>query len=137
MCQQLFEKLESDRFSATINVVSGLNQFVRALSSSDEFQALLTIARSGADRSLLADRFNQLAARETDPEYENPWDVALAAYLLVLEQVDPNQAALCAERASIGSNGWWSRKIADKILSGHEGSPIEQVPGRPPVSTGA
>ena len=136
MCQQLFEKLENDRFSATINVVSGLNQFVRALSSSDEFQELLTIARSDADRSLLADRFNQVAARETDPDYENPWDVALAAYLLVLEQVDPKQAALCAERASIGSKGWWSRKFAQKILSGDHDSPLERVPGRPPVSTG-
>ncbi len=136
MHEQSFEKLESDRFSATLNVVSGLNQFVRALSSSGEVQGLLASVRSGDDLRAIAERFNQVASRETDPEYENPWDVALAAYLLVLEQVDPKQAVLCAERASSGSNGWWSRKIADRILAGHEGIHLEQVQGRPPITSG-
>jgi hypothetical protein len=137
MYEQLFEKLESDRFSATLNVVSGLKQFVRALSSAVEVQELLASVRSGMDPGVVAERLDQVASRETDPAYENPWDVALAAYLHVLNQVDPKQAPICAERALNCPNCWWSTKLADNILSGHEGSQLEQVPGRPPVSTGA
>ncbi len=109
MQESLFETLESDRFSATMNVVSGLKQFVRAIASAPEVQELLASTRSHDDVIVIAERFNQVAARATDPAYENPWDVALAAYLLVLDRVDPGQAALCAERVSMSSNGWWSR----------------------------
>ncbi len=137
MHEQLFEKLESDPFSATLNVVSGLKQFVRALSSAVEVQEWLASVQSGMDLGLVAERFDQVAARETDPGNENPWDVALAAYLHVLNQVDPKRAAVCAERALTYPNCWWSTKIAGNILSGHEGSPLEKVPGRPPVSSGA
>ena len=119
MQESLFDKLESDRFSAAMNVVSGVKQFVRAISSAPEVQELLASARSDDDSLVIAERFNQVAARATDPAYENPWDVALAAYLLVLDQMDPAQATLCAERASMSSNGWWSRKIADVIVSGN------------------
>ncbi len=135
MHEQLFEKLESDRFSATINVVSGLNQFVRDLSWSAEVQEVLVGIQSSTDLLEIAERFDLVAARETDPTYENPWDVALAAYLLILARVDPKQAMLCAGRASIGSNGWWAKKIA-KILSGHEGGLPEQVQACPTVSSG-
>jgi hypothetical protein len=137
MHEQLFEKLESDRFSATMNVVSGLGQLVRALSTAPEVQELLASVRSGVDVLAIAERFNEVVDRETDPSYENPWDVAMAAYLLVLDQVDPGQAAVCAGRARICPNGWWSTKMADKILSSQEDSQLERVPGRPPVSTGA
>jgi hypothetical protein len=137
MLEQLFDQIESERFSATLNVVSGLKQFVRGLSSAVEIQELLASARSDMDHGVVAGRFDQVATRETDLSYENPWDVALAAYLHVLNQVDPNRAAICSERALHLPNGWWSTKIADEILSVQGGSQLEPVPGLPPVSTGA
>ena len=137
MLEQLFDQIEGERFSATLNVVSGLKQFVRGLSSAVEVQELLASVRSGTDPGIVAGQFDQVAARETDPAHENPWDVALAAYLHVLNQVDANRAAICAERALNFPNGWWSTKIADEILSGHGGGPLEPVPDRPPVSTNA
>jgi hypothetical protein len=137
MLEQLFDQIESERFSATLNVVSGLKQFVRGLSSAVEIQELLASARSDMDPGVVAGRFDQVAAQETDPVHENPWDVALAAYLHVLNQVDPNRAAICAERALHFPNGWWSTKIADEILSGQGGGQLEPVPGQPSVSTGA
>jgi hypothetical protein len=135
MHEQLFEKLESDRFSATMNVVSGLKPFLRALASAPEVQALLASLRSSADLSAVAERFNQVIDRATDPSYENPWDVAIAAYLLVLHEVDRRQAANCAERALNCPNCWWSTKVADQILSGDRVDQLEQMQGRSPIST--
>jgi hypothetical protein len=135
MQEQLFEKLESDRFSAAMNVVSGLRQFVRAVSSAPEVRELLACMRSNADLVAVAERFNQVIEREIDPSYENPWDVAMAAYLLVLEKVDRGQAANCADRVLNCPNLWWSQKVADQILSGNRGDPLERMQGGPPVST--
>ncbi len=94
MGERLFESIESDRFSATMNVVSGLKPFVRAISSSNEFQELLASLRSDADLAAVVMRFNEIADRQTDPALECPWDVAMASYLLVLNRVDQRQSRL-------------------------------------------
>jgi hypothetical protein len=108
-----------------MNVASGLKQFARGLSSAPEVQELVASARSRDDSLVIAERFNQVAARPANPDYENPWDVALAAYLLVLDRVDPPQAAVCAERALTSPHGWWSKKLADTIISENShGSPV-------------
>ena len=72
MHEQLFEKLESDPFSATLNVVSGLKPFVRALSSAVEVQELLASVRPVWTPVVVAERFDQVAARETDPGMRTP-----------------------------------------------------------------
>ncbi len=119
MQDTVFEKLESDQFAAAMNVVSGMRQFVRGLASAPEVQELLASTRSRDDSLVIAERFNQVAARQADPDHENPWDVALAAYLWILDRVDPPQASLCAAQALMSSNGWWSRKLAETIASGN------------------
>lgn len=136
MHEELFRAVESDRFFATMNVVSGFKQFVRAVPSSVEFQALLASLQSDTDLPALLARVNEVADRPTDAAHESPWDVAMATYLLALNRVDPRQSVPCADRALTYSNGWWCRKIAAEILSGYQNSPFELAQGRPPVSSG-
>jgi hypothetical protein len=136
MHEELFEKIESERFSATMNVVSGLKQFVRAVSSSAEFQELLASLQTKTEPAAVLGRFHEVADRPTDLAHESPWDVAMASYLLLLDRVDPRQSLPCAERALAYANGWWSRKIADAILAGNRDGLLGYPQGRSPVSSG-
>ena len=60
------------------------------------------------------ERVLELVRREIDPEYENPWDAALSAYLLFLMSCNVALASVAADAVLECPNCWWSRKIAEK-----------------------
>jgi hypothetical protein len=116
MNAELFAAIESPDLSAQLNVVSGYKQFSRALASSPQVQALLVEARSSGGSGELIPRIRALLRAECDPACETPHDVALAAYLWVLWQLDPGAAASLA-KAVQAAGGWWSRKLAEQLMT--------------------
>jgi hypothetical protein len=116
MTHDLFAMIESPAFSARLNVVSGYAQFVRALGSQPEIRELRSGVNSVEDASELRHRISSLASAPHDPAYENPHDVALAAYLWVLSMCAPDIAQLAAETI-LAQPSWWARKVAEKVVA--------------------
>ena len=59
----------------------------------------------------------QLAGKEFDTAYENPWDTALAAYLWLLNATEAQRAALAATRVRDCPHCWWAKQVAEQVLS--------------------
>src|SRR5438876_11852665 len=117
MDPKLFAEFESPGFSARVNVVSGYNQFLRAIASQPEVSGLLEGLQSSDSLIELLIHVLELAARATDEGYENPNDVALATYLWVLSMSDPAATQFAAEEVRQCRRCWWARKLADRLRS--------------------
>lgn len=110
---QLFTEIEHARTAARVNVASGLRGFLQTLRSVEAVRSLASLARN--DRGIAAavlTRLIELAQRRIDPRYENPHDVGIAAYLLVLSTAAPDLIAIAADAVSEAENCWWAVRAA-------------------------
>jgi len=114
---ELFEAIEGHRFSAVVNVASDLSHFLQAIASTPEFRKLLASLSAPDARAGVLERLLQVAAREIDPAYENPWDAALTAYLYLIWRTDKRQALIAANRVLSCANCWWSQKLAQELVA--------------------
>lgn len=114
-----FEPIESHRFSAVLNVAGDLKTFVRGINAMPEISAAKRLTGSEGNRRSIFDRLIDLAERPIDPACENPWDMALAAYLFLLSTADGDLASKAADVVLGCSNCWWSRKLAEWVNSAH------------------
>jgi hypothetical protein len=112
---ELLEAIESHRFSAMVNLASDYDHFVQAVVSMPEYKRLSSEVqdRNSAWRVFL--RMVQISTSEFDPDFENPWDAALAAYLLLLNSTSHVLGAVAAEVALTCPNCFWARKLATRI----------------------
>jgi hypothetical protein len=115
MLKELFTAIESPRFSAEMNVVSGFGSFMRALSSHPQVRQLGEALDSPKALGDLFNRLLEVMGREFDTRYENPWDVALATYLLLLSTRSTTLTLLAAAKIKECPQGWWARKLADRV----------------------
>ncbi|MGO9923934.1 MAG: hypothetical protein ACLQIB_55710 [Isosphaeraceae bacterium] len=114
---ELLEAIEGHRFSAVVNVASDLNHFLQALASTPEFRKLLGLLSAPDTREKVLERLLEVAAREIDRAYENPWDAALTAYLYLIWRTDKRQALVAANRILSCANCWWSQKLAQELAA--------------------
>jgi hypothetical protein len=70
------------------------------------------------DKEALARRALQLVGEETDPNYQHPYDIALAVYLRILDIVAPAAALDVASASLRVANLWWALPIAKRVLAG-------------------
>jgi hypothetical protein len=137
----LFEAVESDRFSATVNLASDFKMFLRLLSSEKAVADLAAAVRGPAERAALSERVHALANERGEEGYEHPRDAALAAYLWVLSGADPRVAEVGAGEVATTPGCWWAAKMADRISSSREpsagGAPADLVKLPPPDSSRA
>jgi hypothetical protein len=116
MIVHLFERIESPAFHAQLGVISGFALFVRALAETPEVQDLTRAALTAEARNALYQRILEVSRRPVDPEFENPWDIALSAYLWALNQQDPSLALAAAEAVVQTEDCWWAKKIGLNII---------------------
>ena len=114
--ENVFEQIESDRFSALVNIASNYRTFCRALAAQPEIQKLATLMKSNETRQLVFQRVLELSARPSDQEFENPWDSALAAYIWLLASTDQALAKMAAAKIIESHGYWWAKKVADEVL---------------------
>lgn len=117
MNAELFQAIESANLSAQVNVVSGYNQFVRALAAQPEVQRLFGAVQSPKDAAELLLRVQNILRDPYDPAYETPHDVALAAYFWVLKMTAPKLAQEAANQVLECPGCWWAHKLAEKLLA--------------------
>jgi hypothetical protein len=140
--QELFTAMESHEFSAIVNLASDFKTFVRILASEKPVQDLAEEMREAKVRAAVSERALALVKDQGEEGYEHPWDSALAAYLWLLADKDPELAKVAAATIAQAPRCWWARKLAEKVLSPERfpssagsGSPT-LFPHPPPQQTG-
>ncbi len=117
---RIFDSIESFEFSAKINVASSVDHFLTVLVNDIDYQLLSKHLKTHSEHAdYIVERIRYLADLEIDYSYANRYDAALSAYVLALSE-DKNTAVLSlvgAELMTAAPNVWWSKKIADKIMS--------------------
>lgn len=97
------------------NLANSPAQVIRCFIDNPDFHRALEELRSQprAPEEVLT-RLNDLLAAEVDDDRRHPWDVAVAAYLFVLEQLGDRKAldqALNAVRESTLKNLFWANAV--------------------------
>ncbi len=131
--------IESQAFSARVNVASDLSTLLRAvLAESAVAELILLLGRQdGQDVAFrLLRRTVTLVAERVNYRYEHPRDAAIATYVWLLSGSYPLLAMVAAEAAVLVSRSWWASRVAEYILQGKyaeaETSTAKATLGPPP-----
>jgi hypothetical protein len=107
--------IEQDEFAAEMNLAAGTKAFRRAIREHELFHRLSELAIENP--SAVAGRVEAISGIEVDERYENRFDTALSAYLMVLSDVagpelvsQASQAILRTPRLS------WASGTARELL---------------------
>jgi hypothetical protein len=113
MTRELITQVEGTAFAVHVGVASGFKQFGRLLRSQKAVDALAQAARSDADIArIVLGRLVRLSRLRIDPRYENPNDVAIAAYLVVLASASSQLYRIAVDEVLSSTNLWWAAQIA-------------------------
>jgi hypothetical protein len=112
-----FAAIESPDFAARVNMASTRSVFVSILTSDDAYLKLIRKIRED-ERGIAAtiERIKILASAVIDPQYENPYDAALSAYMWAVHTIDPDFERVAAERTSKAPKLWWAFRISAMLL---------------------
>ncbi len=129
MIEQIFEALESHETAVRVNIASGEKQFHRAVAEIPGYKNLMEEMERSPSTEPIVQRVEHLSSLSFDEEYENPFDVAYAIYLLVIVHADPELALQTASQLVLQQkNCWWAHRIAQQIIKEH-GHPVEESIG--------
>jgi len=114
--QNVMDSIEGHQFAAEANLAAGFDAFHRGLQNHLLFRELSDLMRDDAValKTVLV-RLIELSQTPIRMQYENPFDSAMAAYLMAVEGVDPEVAAVAAEAVSKAPNCWWASQISSRI----------------------
>jgi hypothetical protein len=113
---ETMEAIERDEFAAELSLAAGAKAFRRAVTEHDLFRQLLPLAKETPEE--LAARIETISRLDIDERYENPFDVALSAYILALSDV-PEKRKLVYEavQAVLRTRKlWWADAFARELL---------------------
>lgn len=125
MIERFFHAIEDPKLAARVNVVSGYNQFKRAIAELPEIRSLLEeVEDHPVNLFKIVERTGQLALRPYDKQFENPLDIAFAAYLHVLNEQAQELAKVLAEQlVQKQKNLWWAKKLAMNLVALNDSQP--------------
>lgn len=113
----LFEQIESVRFSIQVDIASSFRIFQRALEENETTQMLIRYLQEHPEYiDNVFQRLLDLLDKNDKPEYAHPYDEALAGYLYVLRMVDPQVALRAANYLTQTPKLWWAKKLADLVI---------------------
>lgn len=113
----VFADLESRGTVVSVAVASSLDGMVANLLLLPSFRTVLAEPASEALGRSLTERIARLVNTPFDQEYANPFDVALAAYLLALRLRFPQSQRLRESLADVegARNSWWAAAVARRL----------------------
>src|SRR5438093_1850217 len=116
---RLLDAAESHEISGRVNVASSLATALRAARSDPITEKLAAEVKSSKGVALrVLMRALKLTRQTVDIRYENPNDVALFIYLLVLQEHSQAFALIAAAAVCHVPNLWWSSVLAASLLEG-------------------
>jgi hypothetical protein len=115
--EKLSEMIEGAEFRFHVNMASGFKMFERLVEQQAVFSDLVEFATTGEGAEEIEAHIEVLMSDEADPQYENPHDAGIAAYLLALDRAGYRVNTVLAENIGSTQNFWWGRKVAARILA--------------------
>jgi hypothetical protein len=114
--QEIVEHIQSIEFQANFSVLSGFRSLVAAFAVDETLKALCTLLKGNlASQAIILQQIQKLLA-DYEEGHLHKHDIAVAAYLYVLEQVaDLEALAQITKAVQSTDNFWWARKMADQI----------------------
>ena len=118
--QQVFNDIESEGFRAHVNLASDYHVFSRLVFETEAARRLSQLLDEAGNRKLLLDRIHQLTGTEVDDRFENPWDAALATYVLVMFRKHMLFGQLAVVAARRARQKWWLAQTLARLPSGSQ-----------------
>lgn len=109
---KVFEEIEGPMFAAEIGLASGARMFWKILELNESFRALKTLADESPE--LVLDRAQAIASQQSNAEFANPHDAALAAYGWALRG-KPRLALRALKVLTRVDRVWWARLVEDRL----------------------
>jgi len=109
-----FREIESSEFSAQMNIASGFKMFEELVTRNVWYVMLMSLTRE-LGPEILFKRIEELAASEFDHKYENPSDTALAAYVLILDEISHSAALSAAQILNDVKQLWWTKRVINRV----------------------
>jgi hypothetical protein len=135
---EIMQGIEQYRFSSELNVAAGTKAFRRGLREHDLVRRLAELAKEPATRVTVAKRVEELSQAEIDTQYENRFDAALSAYLMVLsDTAQPETVAKAASAAAEAPNCWWTVDLSRELLMHAVATGFVQAPAARHIDTSA
>jgi hypothetical protein len=110
----VFDKIESNAFAAKFGIASGLKMFLGMMHDDIIFKTLCLRIRSNYEA--IIDRIIDLAHSEFDYKYENPYDVALSAYIIALHMINTQAGVRGSQLINDVKQTWWAKQVATHLL---------------------
>ncbi|HTV91548.1 MAG TPA: hypothetical protein VMG98_02400 [Verrucomicrobiae bacterium] len=133
MLDDYFFSVEDVAFAARANFAGGARAFYDAMDADECYAALSRRVRlNDGLAKLVYERVVALSKVSSDPDYENPLDVALAAYLRILLYSSPALAINAARVIADTPRIWWAEHLASKVRA-RAGSDILEFSREPNV----
>jgi hypothetical protein len=99
--QNVMETIEGHQFAAEVNLAAGFDAFHRGIENHSLFRDLAVLIKDPGVLKTVLVRLIELSRKPIRTQYENPFDSAMAAYLVAVDAVDPEvAAAACPARSS-------------------------------------
>lgn len=115
--QEIIDKVESSDLETRLGLASTLTSFVRILRNQPEWNSLRLALTMSRERLALLDYLKTIALRPVDKKYENPWDTAMAVYMLALNDIDPHLASVAFTSLKSAGNTFWAERVGELIKS--------------------
>ena len=108
----LLKTIEASGYGMRLGLVSTPSRFIEAVSKEPRAQKIAELLdQTDAQEELLV-RLKTLLSAENDPRYAHPNDLAIAAYLYLLQKADPNAVLKLAKELVDTPTLWWARAMA-------------------------
>ncbi len=114
MIDEIIREIESPEFRYFGDIASGERIFVRLLAESKAFADLKDALKSPANEAAVLRRIAYLAEAEVDARYENPWDVAITAYVVAMIHTNSTLGRLAMVAARRAQNSWWLTHVVSE-----------------------
>lgn len=135
---ETMKEIEQYRFSSELNLAAGTKAFRRGLREHDLVRRLADLAKEPETRVTVAKRVEELSQAEIDTRYENRFDAALSAYLMVLsDTAQPETVAKAAAAAAKAPNCWWTVGLSRELLVHAVATGFAQAPAVRHIDTSA
>ena len=116
--QEALSEIQSVEFDFDLNVLSGTNAFLEAVSRHPTVLEAYDLMRdTGELREEALGRLSDLVWADTDPRYENPNDTPLAVLLWLTNFAANDLAATAAGWVDQAPRCWHAKKLAQRILN--------------------
>lgn len=111
---KIFVEIESDQFSAQLGLASGFKMFHNIMKNNETFNLLcLIISNNGCE--VVIDRIKEIIKTDFDHKYENPYDTALATYILALLKINRQAGIYASQLVYDEHQTWWTNQVIQRL----------------------